>query len=327
MDQRVRTIGVDLGGTKIKVAVVDETGTILRKTRVATPTEGGSEAVIREIVRAVRELQGADAERPEALGIGVAGQVGPAGDTVRFAPNLGWLDVPLKAALQTQLDLPVALLNDVRAATWGEWLFGAGRDCENLICLFIGTGIGGGLVCGGRVLDGSSNSAGEVGHVTVDLHGPPCTCGNRGCLEALAGGWAIARRAREAVAADPRAGAGLKKLADEQNEPITAKLVARAAHRGDPLAGQIVAEVLEALVAGAVGLVNAFNPRRLILGGGVIEGLPELVGQIDLGIRTRALKAAWEGLQVLPAQLGNDAGVIGGAAFARRSFSLKGEPS
>jgi len=264
---------------------------------------------------------GQDAGRPAVgLGVGIAGQIGTSGKTVRFAPNLAWHDVPLQAALQRQLGLPVVLLNDVRAATWAEWLFGAGRGCDDLVCLFVGTGIGGGVVSGGRMLDGSSNTAGELGHVTVDLNGPRCHCGNHGCLEALAGGWAISRRVQEAVADDPLAGEALLAMANGQADGLTAELVARGAHAGDPLAGQIVTETAEALIAGAVGLINAFNPARLILGGGVIEGLPELIQHIDRGIRAKALRAAWENLQVLPAERHNDAGVIGAAALVMRRF-------
>jgi glucokinase len=155
--------------------------------------------------------------------------------------------------------------------------------------------------------------------MTVDLHGPPCHCGNHGCLEALAGGWAIARRAAEAVRADPAAGAALLRLAGGQAEAVDARLVAQAAHDGDPLAKHLVDEVAEALVAGAAGLVNAFNPCRLVLGGGVIEGLPELVQRVEDGVRQRALAAARAPLQVLPARLRGDAGVVGAAALAMRA--------
>ncbi|WP_020677792.1 ROK family protein [Geopsychrobacter electrodiphilus] len=326
MNAKNCTIGVDLGGTKIKVALVTESGSILNKLKVATPAQDGPTAVIRKIVTAVHDLLQEEGISPHCLGIGVAGQIDSAGKTVRFAPNLNWHEVPLQAELQRELKLPVALLNDVRAATWGEWLFGAGKGCADMVCLFVGTGIGGSVVSGGRMLDGSSNSAGELGHMTVDLHGPLCNCGNRGCLEALAGGWAIARSAREAVTADPTGGALLKKMAEGSVAAITAALVARAAQSGDPLAGQIVARVSEALISGMVGLINAFNPERLVLGGGVIEGLPKLVGEVERGVKGKALQAALAQLQVLPALLHNDAGVIGAAAFAMQRCGTNKNP-
>ncbi len=320
MRNKLYAIGIDLGGTKTEVALVSDTGKILKNIRFTTTAQEGPEAATEKISRAVRDLLLGSEHPAVGLGVGVAGQIGTSGETVRFAPNLNWHEVPLVTALQQQLELPVVLLNDVRAATWAEWLFGAGRGCNDLVCLFVGTGIGGGVVSGGRMLIGSSNSAGELGHMTVDLNGPPCNCGNLGCLEALAGGWAIARRAREAVANDPQAGAPLQSMANGQEEKITAELVARSARAGDPLASRIVAEIAEALVAGTVGLINAFNPTRLILGGGVIEGIPDLIRSIDQGTKARALRASCEDLQVLPAELGNSAGVIGAAALAMRRF-------
>jgi glucokinase len=325
MRNKAYTIGVDLGGTKTELALVNGSGTILKKIRLATAAQEGPDAVTEKISGAVRDLLQDSGRHAVGLGVGVAGQIGSSGETIRFAPNLGWHEIPLQATLQRELGLPVVLLNDVRAATWAEWLFGAGRECADLLCLFVGTGIGGGVVSGGRMLAGSSNSSGELGHMTVDMHGPLCHCGNRGCLEAIAGGWAIARRARDAVADDPQAGASLLSMANNQADNLTAELVAQGAHAGDPLAGQIVTETAEALIAGAVGLINAFNPARLILGGGVIEGLPELIQHIDQGIRVKALRAASENLQVLPAELHNDAGVIGAAALAMRRFGAKGQ--
>lgn len=327
MNQQRCALGVDLGGTKIKLALVDGTGRILSDRRLATDTAGGAKGVREQIVSAGRELLGAAATAPVGLGVGVAGQVRAADGLVRFAPNLDWHDVPFGRELEQALELPTTVVNDVRAATWGEWLFGAGNQCDDLVCLFVGTGIGGGIVSGGRVLAGSSNSAGEVGHMTVDLSGPPCHCENHGCLEALAGGWAIARRAREAVGADPIAGATLSRLAAERGSELNAAVVAAGVGDGDPLARRIVDEVSRALVAGCAGLVNAFNPRRLILGGGVIEGLPELVGRIDEGVRQRALAVACEELEVVAASLGGDAGVVGAAAVILAREDQQGESS
>jgi glucokinase len=314
-------IGVDLGGTKIEVAHVDAQGGVRRRRRCATDVKDGLAAVEGEIIAAVRDLQD-DAESPPAgVGVGVAGQIEPGTGVVEFAPNLDWHEAPLQADLSQALKLPVAVTNDVRAAAWGEWLHGAGRGCDDLVCLFVGTGIGGGVVSGGQMMAGCSNAAGELGHVTIDLHGPACHCGNTGCLEALASGWAIARRARQAIAADPSAGASLLGRAGGQPEAITAKIVAQAAHAGDPLARHLIDEVAAALIAGSVGFVNTFNPCRLILGGGVIEGLPELVQRVAQGMRQLALAAASTPLQVLPAQLHNDAGVVGAAALAMHSFA------
>jgi glucokinase len=318
-------VGVDLGGTKVEVARVGEDGRIRQRVRHATDVDDGADRVIGRLVASVREMIRQGGSGGVGVGVGVAGQVEAVSGTVRFAPNLKWQEVALGDRLRDALEVPVAVTNDVRAVTWGEWLHGAGVGCDDLLCVFVGTGIGGGVVSGGRMLTGHRNSAGEFGHMTVDLEGPECTCGNRGCLESLAGGWAIARAAREAVTEDRTAGAVLLELAGGQLEEVTARTVADAFHRGDPLAARLVNRVTEALAAGAAGLVNAFNPCRLILGGGVVEGLPGLVERVERRVAGRALAAAVEGFQVLPAQLGNDAGVIGAAAFAMRTWDPAGD--
>lgn len=326
MGQESWAIGVDLGGTKVEVAAVDADGNILQRLKQPTRAETGPENIMAAIADMVRQVQGRGPKTPPAgVGVGVAGQVDAATGVVRFAPNLQWREVPCRERLQTDLKLPVVVTNDVRAAAWGEWRHGAGRGAQDLICLFIGTGIGGGVVSGGRMLAGCTNTAGELGHITTDLNGPPCTCGHRGCLEALAGGWAIARRAREAVRDDPAAGqaflhaAGLKEPVAPAD--LDARAVAAAARAQDPLARRLVDEVARALIAGTVSLVNAFNPCRLILGGGVMQGLPELTGRIEAGIRHSALNSATENLEVLPAMLVGVAGVVGAATLAIRSFA------
>jgi glucokinase len=318
------SIGIDLGGTKLEAARVDALGRIRQRARKATNVKGGPTAVTEDIIDCVRILREGAETAPVGVGVGVAGQVEQESGKVAFAPNLYWHDIPLQSDLQHGLDIPVIVTNDVRAATWGEWLHGAGRGCDDLLCMFVGTGIGGGVVSGGKVLAGCSNTAGEIGHITVDLHGPPCTCGNHGCLEALAGGWAIGRQARQSVSADPEGGRLLLEMAGGQLEGINAATVARAARGGEPLARQLMDDVAGALIAGAASLINAFNPCRLILGGGVITGMPELIGRIDQGVRGLALSAACTSLRVLPAALQSDAGVIGAAALALRTFAGKG---
>jgi glucokinase len=314
------SVGVDLGGTKIALALVEESGRILKASRTATDVQGGASAVIEQI----REAAAALVEECDAavvgMGIGVAGQIEPETGIVHFAPNLDWHNVPLRSALTSALNFPVVITNDVRAITWGEWLYGAGRGCSDLICVFVGTGIGGGVVINGEVVSGCSNTAGEIGHITVDRHGPQCTCGNYGCMEALAGGWGIAQQARLAISADPVAGAELLQMVHGKLEDISARTVSRAYRQGDPLAGKVISQAEDALIAGMTTLVNAFNPCRLILGGGVISGLPELVERLDRGVRMRALTAATRSLEVLHAKLGDDAGVVGAAALAMRSF-------
>jgi glucokinase len=198
-------------------------------------------------------------------------------------------------------------------------MYGAGQGVDNLVCLFVGTGVGGGIVSGGKLLEGCNNTAGELGHMTIVTDGRQCHCRNRGCLEAYAGGWAIGERAQEAVSNDLKAGQQLVTLAGSI-EQISAATVTEAYTAGDPLAQRIVEETAHFLAAGLVGIVNAFNPCLIVLGGGVVQGLPEYVSMAEHIVRRNALEAALEGLRIVSAALGNKAGVIGAAALARRMF-------
>jgi glucokinase len=323
MSEKSYAIGVDLGGTKIEVALIDQTGGIIEQARLATDIKGGPKIIEAQILAAIRGLQQVSDGPLVGIGIGVAGQIEQTTGRVHFAPNLNWQNVPLQQDLSRVLAMPIVVANDVRVATWGEWLYGAGKGIQDLICLFVGTGIGGGVVSGGHLLTGYSNTFGELGHVTVDLRGSYCTCGNRGCLESISGGWAIAKRAKEAVQRDPKAGQTLLRLSDGQAHLITAKTVVQAMRLSDPLAEILIEQAIQALIAGCVSFVNAFNPARLILGGGLIEGIPEFIGRIDKGIRQRSLKAASAPLEVLPASLHQYAGVIGAAALVMHTFQHK----
>jgi glucokinase len=310
------TLGIDLGGTKVETSLVDTSGRIIASHRQPTEPEKGADQVIADIVSCVETCLGEAGSKARALGIGVAGQVDGATGRVRYAPNLGWHDIDLQARLEQALGIPVVVTNDVRAATWGEWLHGAGQGVDDLICLFIGTGVGGGIVSGGRLIEGCTNTAGELGHLTIASGGRKCHCPNRGCLEAYAGGWAIAERAQEEVEKDAQAGNRLVALAGSTRE-VSAATVAQAYGEGDPLAHRLVEETAQYLAAGVVSIVNAFNPCLLVLGGGVIQGLPDLPSMIDKAVRISALAAAVEGLRIDTAALGNKAGVIGAAALAR----------
>jgi glucokinase len=310
------TLGVDLGGTKIETSLVDTTGHILASHRRPTQPEKGPDGVIGDIIECVKNCLGEASKSAQALGVGMAGQIEKYNGIVRFAPNLGWRNVPLGAMLEEALVLPVEVTNDVRAATYGEWIYGAGQGVDDLICLFVGTGVGGGIVSGGKLLEGCNNSAGELGHLTIMTDGRQCHCRNRGCLEAYAGGWAIAERAQEAVRSDPKAGQSLITLAGSV-ERITAATVTEAYANGDHVAQLIVEETAHFLAAGVVGIINAFNPCLLVLGGGVIQGSPMYLSMVERAVRINALEAALEGLRIVTAALGNKAGVIGAAALAR----------
>jgi len=312
------TIGIDLGGTKVAAALVDADGRVIASHVFPTNIEKGADGVIDDIAACVKDELGAAARSAQGIGIGVPGQVDADGE-VDSAINLGWHRVPLRAALEQRLGLPVVVTNDVRAATWGEWVYGAGRGTDDLVTLFVGTGVGGGVVIGGRLLVGCTGAAAELGHVTIVTGGRKCHCPNSGCLEAYVAGWAIAELAREAVLRDREAGRPLVALAGGL-ERITAATVGDAYHQGAPLAVHLVEQFSQHLAAGIVTLVHAFNPCLIIFGGGVIEGLPELATLAEAPARARVFKASLSRLRFARAALGRQAGVIGAAVMARRSI-------
>ena len=315
------TIGVDLGGTKIRVALINAKGKVLQSIRIPTDTKKGSKGIIADIVSCVKkDLK--KSEKAEALGIGVAGQINSKKGIVRFAPNLGWKNVELRSELEKALKLPVIITNDVRAATYGEWYHGAGNGYDDIVCLFVGTGIGGGVVSGGQMMDGCTNEAGELGHATIVVDGRPCHCTNLGCLEAYAGGWAIAERARELVEKDPHAGKMLLSLSSTI-ENISAAHIQDAYDKNDPLSRELMDETGHYLASGVVSIVNAFNPKIIIFGGGIMNGFKKLKKVIKEEVAVRALSAATKKVEFVLDELGHDAGTIGAAALARTIIGKK----
>jgi glucokinase len=310
------TLGVDLGGTKINVGLVDASGRLLFAHKSLVPASKEPEIVIAEILASVDVCLNKTGQDAEALGIGVAAQVNLKG-VVCDSPNLGWRNVPLKKKLEKKLALPVFVTNDVRAATWSEWRYGSGQGADNLAVLFVGTGVGGGMVSGGKLLSGCTNSGGEFGHITIVSGGRKCRCPNSGCLEAYVGGWAIAERAQEAIRTLSNEGRRLSDLAGSINQ-VTAVTVSQAYHEGDLFARLLVDETGRYLAAGVVSIVNAFNPCIVVLGGGVVDGIPELVQIVKDIVPTMALGASVEKLKIVKATLGSDAAAIGAAVLAQK---------
>jgi glucokinase len=308
-------IGIDLGGTKLNVGLVDKEGNIVDKILVKTDIDGGPVAIINQMKTAIKDLMAKHKKQPTAVGVGLAGQITRDG-SVSFAPNLKWKDIPFKKMLHQEVNLPIHVMNDVRAATWAEWNVGSGKGSSDILCIFIGTGIGGGIVSGGHLLTGANNSAGEIGHIVIDMHGPRCTCGNNGCWEAYVGGWGIAERTRERIVENPKKGERILELADNTLENVSAKILEKAYREKDPLAHHLINELSHALVAGTVSVLNAFNPRRLIFGGGVIKGLPEFIHAVREGVKHRALGSSLHDLEILEAKIVVDAPMIGAALYA-----------
>jgi len=316
-ENQVYTLGIDIGGTKIDSALIDSSGNILASHYKLIDDDKSPPKVILDLIESINACQQMSGVKVSAIGLAVAGQIDRVEGVVRYSPNLpAWQNVPLRRELENIFNIPVTVNNDVRTITWGEWKYGAGQGINDLVCLFVGTGIGGGVVSNGKLLEGCTNTAGELGHITVVAGGRKCSCPNEGCLEAYAGGWAIAERARDAVRANPEAGKTILSIAGNI-EKITSITVSQAYRKADPLAQRLVKDTARYLAAGIVSIVNAFNPCLIIIGGGVIQGLPELVDLARSKIMSQALQTPRENLRITLPALGNKAGVIGAAALAR----------
>lgn len=314
-NSKPNTLGIDLGGTKVNVGLVDKNGHLLSNYKSLVNPSKEPRKVILDILNAVDICLTKANQEAQAVGIGVAAQVDKKG-VVHSSPNLGWHNFPLRKKLEEKLNLPVFVTNDVRAATWGEWKFGSGRGLSDLIVLFIGTGVGGGIISGGKAIFGCNNSAGELGHMTLVYNGRKCRCPNKGCLEAYAGGWAIAERAQEKIRTNPKEGKNLLSMAGSI-EKITAAIIGEAYNKGDLLARKLVEDTGKYLAAGVVSIVNAFNPCCLILGGGVIDGIPDLIQMVKNSLKSSALEVSVSELKILKGSLGSNAALIGSANLAQ----------
>ncbi|QBI19707.1 ROK family protein [Egibacter rhizosphaerae] len=303
--------GVDLGGTNIAAAVVDDAHRIMGRARRRTPTEG-PESVVRAITRLVGDLDPA----PEAVGVGVPGPIREG--VVQTAPNLsGWQGrVPVQAQLEAALGLPVVVDNDANVGALGEWLAGAGRGARFLLGVWLGTGIGAGLVLDGRPYTGAFGGAGEIGHVVVQRGGDLCGCGRRGCLEAYAGRAAMERivvghieAGRETVLPELQAQKGKRRM--------TSGVWAEALERGDAVAVEVFDDAIDALGVALGGAVNLLDLDAIVVGGGVAEKLgPPLAERLERAMQEWLLVPDVD-RRVVVAELGDDAGVIGAAALAR----------
>ena len=304
-------IGVDVGGTNVKIALVDKKGSIVYSNTVPTRAEMGYEYTISNIKQAIYDLMKetkTSKDVIEGIGFGFPGQIDCDNGIVRIAPNIpGWVNVPISSIIQEEFGIVTKVDNDVRCAALGELNFGAGKGCQNLICITVGTGIGSGLIINGKLVRGSNNAAGEIGHIKLQMHdGPICGCGDTGCLEAFASGPSIVAMAEEYIL-----GGKSTKYRELANPDITPYIVAEAAKQGDKVAKKIYDIIGEYIGIGMASVVNLLNPEKIVIGGGVADAGDLLFDPIIRTIKDRAMPIQGESVQVVPAELGNSAGVIG----------------
>jgi glucokinase len=324
--QKAYALGIDLGGTKTLAAVIDITsGEVVGSARKRTRAERGQEFVsdrIRELAAAALDAAKlSDGTRIIAVGVGAAGQIDRKAGVVVDAPNLGVRDMPLRDILGKHFGVPVGVGNDVEVAALGEYLYGSGRGYNNFVCLFVGTGIGSGIVQNGRLYTGLTGTAGEVGHMTIQAGGRLCGCGGRGCLEAYASRTAITK----AIMAEIHHGRP-SLLADEAARQLRAGetiirsgILANAIQQKDELVIEMISEAADYLGYGLASVMNFYNPDCIILGGGVIEAIDLLFETAIHRARTTALAASAHKTPILRAKLGDFSGVVGAACLGAQA--------
>jgi glucokinase len=306
----VNSIGVDVGGTKIAAGVVTPEGEVLHEVRY--PSAGPPEVLVENISRAI-----SDAKGPSEVGgacLAVPGLILARENKVVFSPNLPNIEgIALKDELEARIGVPLTIENDASAAAWGEFRFGAGSEADHLVFITLGTGIGGGVVSHGVLLRGAHGAAGELGHTTIHATGPRCACGNRGCLEALASGSAIARRANEMAAERPDS--KLARLATTRK--VLGEDVTELAREGDEAALSVLEEAGTWLGVGVASFVNIFNPEVVAVGGGASEAGELILAATRREVHLRARPPSRDLARIQSATLGPQSGVIGAAALAR----------
>jgi glucokinase len=309
------TIGVDIGGTKIAAGVVDEEGSILETVKVPTPPT--PEGVVDAIAAAVRDVSANHAV--EAVGIGAAGYVDDKRATVLFAPNINWRHEPLKDKVEQRVGLPVVVENDANAAAWGEYRFGAGQGHDDVICITLGTGLGGGIIIGNKLRRGRFGVAGEFGHIRMVPDGLLCGCGSQGCWEQYASGRALVRYAKQRAVAQPENAALLLSLGDGTADGIEGQHISAAARGGDKVAVDSFRELARWAGAGLADLASLFDPSAFIVGGGVSDEGELVLEPIRKSFRRWLVGGQYRPhAQVLAAQLGGKAGLVGAADLARQ---------
>jgi glucokinase len=297
-------IGVDLGGTQIKAAIVNDKGAIFSFQLIPTEADQGAQHVLGNILKVVSELISQAKSQDitiTAIGVGTPGVVDQKkGGVISGCPQMpDWVGVPFINSLESKFSLPVYAHNDVTMMTYGEHAFGAAVDHANAICITLGTGVGGGIVIENQIYDGASNYAGEVGHAPINFDGPKCSCGSTGCWETYVSATALVKSAKKA---------GL--------QIDNTEMIFKKAQEGDPLAKKLINDYIFYLGVGIAGLINIFNPDVFVIGGGVAQAGEALFKPLREVVKNRAMAYANDHAQILPAKLGEQAGLIGAAQFA-----------
>lgn len=323
--KREHFVGVDLGGTKILAGVFTPQLKCLGKVKMSTKPERGPEGVLERVARCVQEVVDEcdlHTDNIKAVGIGAPGAIDPEEGRMIFAPNLKWEDVPLKKVLEKQLDLPVFAENDCNVCGLGVYETELDPKPRSMVGIFLGTGIGGGIVLDGKPWSGFNRTAGEIGHMVLEVNGPKCGCGNKGCFEALASRTALFRRIQTAVK-DGQKTVLTDMLGPELTDMRSGDL-RKALRRGDKFVEQIVEEAAEYTGIAVANVINFLNPEVIVLGGGVMDQLADdMMAIIIETAKDYALPGTAKGIEIIASKLGDDAGITGAAVLAKRESKEK----
>jgi glucokinase len=318
-------VGVDLGGTSLRALTLDGRNQILSVEKHPTPPDIPAASLIKDMAACVKKAIVAAAvpwARVRAVSVGAPGAVDSEHGIVYKAPNLGWENVRLARRLESLLSIPVFVENDVNAGTMAEFMLGAGKGSRDMIGIFVGTGIGGGLVFGGRLHEGYRGAAGEIGHMVMERNGPRCGCGKRGCVEALASRTAMERDVRKAIRGGARS-VVLQIMKERKRTRMTSSIIARALDKNDPLMRQVLIRAQYYLGILVANLVNTLDPEAVVIGGGIAERLADrFVAPIRVTAREFLLRQdGRERIRILPGVLGDNAGALGAAVLARQRLA------
>ncbi|RKH71766.1 ROK family protein [Corallococcus interemptor] len=308
------TLGIDLGGTFARAAVVDGKGEILASAKVAVQ-DRKPQGVVETIAQAAEEAVKKSGVKVDGCGVGAAGQIHKDTGVISVAPNLGWRDVPLAAMLTKRLGFGVKVVNDLSAAAWGELHAGAGRGAQDILVVFVGSGVGSAIIADGRLVQGGGGVAGELGHIKVVPGGRLCGCGEHGCLEAYAGGHNLIAQTKELLSSG--GSPVLEQLTSGDPYTITPVTLETAAEAGDVKAKEIHSRAAQFLAVAVANYVTVLNPSRLVLGGGVLTHCPGMKRKVLDGVQQWASRVSREGLLIADAELGDDSGIIGAALLVK----------
>lgn len=315
------SIGIDLGGTKILIALVDRnTGEVLNHIKKKTKKDKGPKNIIKKMLEGIEELieeSGKAIDDISSIGVGAAGQIDRQNGVLISAANLDCYDLNIKEILSKKFNVPVYVGNDVEIAAIGEQKFGSGKGCNDFVCVFVGTGVGSAIIKNGQIITGATGTAGEIGHIIVDLNGRQCACGAHGCLEAYASRSAI-ERCIEGALKKGRKSCILDYL--ETGKSITSSMIQKSIEREDELVLQCVTEASEYLSGGIASIINFVNPELIILGGGLIEAVDYFYQKTIKKAKAKSLPVPAEKIQFKKAMLGDYSGVIGAAFLEDRGF-------